>query len=122
MADEDLRKLAEDLRRTSDEGLANFRENHHASTKEGILADKEFERRARLHQHELDRKLLAEQVRWMKFSLLVGVASALAGVILGWLLQRNWPPGQSQNITPKVQSETSPSKAVDHKEKTVSVP
>ena len=87
-----------------------------------LLADRELERRARIEQHELDRKLIAEQVRWMKFSVLASIVSALAGVILGWYLQRSWPLPQSQNTTPKVQSQTSPSKAVGREEKAESVP
>lgn len=87
-----------------------------------ILIDNEIERQKRMHQHQLDLDLVMKQVRWMKFSVLAGVLSALLGVILGWLLQRNWPPAQPQNITPKVQSETSSSTSVDRKEKVVTVP
>jgi hypothetical protein len=109
-----------------------------------VLAQLEFERRAQLaqhklaldtlieqhklaqqllaEQHQLDLKLVVKQVRWMKFSTLAGVISALVGVILGWLLQRNWPPTQPQSTAPTVQSQTSASKAVDRKEKAELVP
>ena len=93
----------------SAEQLAEVQEGLHEPTKTNILIEREWRRRDMITQHELNLDLVLKQVRWMKFSVLAGVLSALLGVILGWLLQRNWPPTQLENIAPKVQSQTSSS-------------
>ncbi len=106
----------------SDDDLAKVQEGLHEPTLDNILIEREWLRRDRIEQHKLDLDLVLKQVRWMKFSVLAGVLSALLGVILGWLLQRNWPPTQSENIAPKVQSETILPTSARRTEKVVSFP
>jgi len=60
MSDADLRKVSNDLKGKSDENLAAFRAGKPDNSIYAILADKEFERRERVKQHELDRKLITE--------------------------------------------------------------
>jgi len=110
------------FRNMSDDDLAKVQEGLHEPTLDNILIEREWLRRDRIEQHKLDLDLVLKQVRWMKFAVLAGVLSALLGVILGWLLQRNWPPIQSENIAPKVQSQTSSSTVVDRKENGVTIP
>lgn len=135
--------VSERMRERSDDELASIQATE-IGRPNAVLARLEFERRAQLaqhklaldtlieqhnlaqkllaEQHQLDLKLVAKQVRWTQFSILASIASALAGVILGWLLQRNWPAAQPQNTAPTVRSQTSPSKTVDSKENAESVP
>ena len=70
-----------------------------------ILLEKEFERRERIEQHELDLQLIERQVRWMKFAVIATILSALLGVILGAYLQRNWPADQQQKPTQSIKEE-----------------
>jgi hypothetical protein len=92
-----LKLLAHDLSKKSDEELAAFRANKVDTSEYAILADKEFEKRARQKQHELERELLAEQhkldlelvikqVHWMQFSAILGVAGTIVGAIVGAVL------------------------------------
>jgi hypothetical protein len=78
---------SEELSKLSLDELAKIRTNKIAESLPAILIDKEFEHRARIEQHELDLKLVARQVRWMKFSAILGIISALAGAIVGAYLQ-----------------------------------
>ena len=50
------------------------------------LANNELERRNRIHQHELDLKLITKQVRWMKFSVCAIIIAAIISGILGYYL------------------------------------
>jgi hypothetical protein len=107
----------DDIKDTPLEKLAEQRWGVMDTAPTAILIDNEIERRKRLHQHELDLDLVLRQVRWMKFSVLATVASALLGVILGIFLERNLPPTQTQTpaqstrqepiVSPSVHPETS---------------
>lgn len=124
--DEPTRKLAEDLRNISLEDLAIFRADKLEGSLPVILADKEFERRARLEQHKLDLDLVFEQVRWMKFTAILASVTTLLGAIVGAILtfwlQKNPPIKQSQLPTRSSQQETGASTSVHGIEKAVSVP
>lgn len=79
-----------------------------------LLAAQESDRRGRLYQHELDIKLMARQVRWMKFSAIIGVVGSLAGVYLGTYLEHNWPQTQQPISKIQVQQRISSLSAVHH--------
>jgi hypothetical protein len=102
---------SEELKKLSPEELAETRWGYKDNTPVAILIEKEFERRARIEQHELDLKLVLKQVRWMKFSVIATILSALLGIILGAYLQRNWPTIQptmpKQLIEPQTLGSTS---------------
>ena len=115
MNPEDLKTLSEDIKKRSHEELAQIRTNKIDTSLHAILIDKEFERRARIAQHELDLQLVLKQVRWMKFSVLATIISALLGVIVGAYLQRNWPSLQSQTISRSVEQKTAVSPSVHPK-------
>ena len=110
----------DDIKDTPLEKLAEQRWGVMDTAPNAILIDNEIERRKRLHQHELDLDLVLRQVRWMKFSVLATVASALLGVILGIFLERNLPQTQTQtpaqstqqepNVSPSVHPEASTAK------------
>jgi len=106
MNPDDLKKISDDIRKYSHEDLAQTRTNKIDTSLLAILIDKEFERRARLEQHQLDLQLIAKQVRWMKFSVAATIISALLGVIVGAYLQRNWPLPQPQMTTRPVEQKT----------------
>jgi hypothetical protein len=60
-ASEHEKQIAEEIRNKSDIDLASFRKDHPNPTSiYAIFADKEYEQRARVAQHELDRKLILE--------------------------------------------------------------
>ena len=96
----------------SDDDLAKVQDGLRGNPRENILIENEWRRRERIEQHKLDLDLVLRQVRWMKFSVSAGVISALLGVILGWLLQRNWPPAQPQTTTQSVEQKTTVSPSV----------
>lgn len=106
MNPEDLKKLSADFSKRPNDELAELRPNKLDTSLDAILIDKEFERRARLEQHQLDLQLIAKQVRWMKFSVAATIISALLGVIVGAYLQRNSPPAQPQMTTRPVEQKT----------------
>lgn len=68
MADDTNRKILEEVRKMPDEELAACQADIVPTNLRAMLAKQEQERRARVHQHELDRQLMFEQVRWMKFT------------------------------------------------------
>jgi len=126
MSDDQTRKLSETLKGISDDELAEYRENHADNTKEGILADRDFERRARIAQHELDVGLVAKQVRWMKFAAILGAVATVVGTIIGALLtfrlQRNPQLKQSGSPSRPTQAQNGVSTSVDRTEKAVTSP
>jgi len=124
MADAELQKLADDLKRKSDADLAAFRADKNDTSLYAILADKEFARRDRLRQHELDLKLIARQVRWMKFAaiamLVAAIVGGAAGAALTYWLQKS--PPQVQSTPPQVQSTPPAAKAQQQKGRAMSGP
>ncbi len=127
---EETRRLSELIRGYTDEELTTFRSNRIEGSIDVILADKEFERRARLAQHELDRKLMLEQVGWMKFAskltaastLIAAIVGAAAGALITFWLQPTAPSMQSGPQTPRVQQQSETLMRGDLKDKATSVP
>ena len=71
------------------------------------MARSERAKRDRTAQHELDRKLILEQVRWMRFSVIaIIVASVLSGLLglLPWLLSRHQQSQPTAQTTIQVQT------------------
>jgi hypothetical protein len=124
--DEVAAEQARRLRESSDEHLAVVKAGRAPGNLEAFLADQEIARRDRLKQHELDLRLIADQVRWMKFSTFAGVFGTIAGAIIGALiaywLQDKPSMRQSESVPRSTQQESAPSTSVDRKEKGVSVP
>ena len=120
MADSHLHALADELRKVSDADLAVYRTNRKADQPETILAEKEFERRGRIHQHELDLQLIAKQVRWQKFSAIIGIVATIAGAVAGALLtfwlQAAPQPTRKESSTPPSQEKTDKNTSADHTE------
>jgi len=77
----------ENLKTKSDEELAKWQSSWKPESQLYILAEKEWERRARERQHELDVALILKQVRWMRYSVVASVVAALSGAVIGALLQ-----------------------------------
>jgi hypothetical protein len=126
----DTNQIAEEhakrLRESTDEHLAVVKAGRVTGNLEAILADQEMARRDRLKQHELDVKLIADQVRWMKFSTVAGVLGTIVGAIIGalltYLLQDRPSLRQSESQPRSTQQESVPSTTVDRTEKAESVP
>ena len=114
----------------TDEQLMTLIANQAAGSIDADLGDRELELRRRLHRHQLDMNVMAEQVRWMKclpvlcagVTLGSAVIGALGGVLLMIWLQPL--PSSSQPIEPKLKSQqqSEPSTLGDRKEKDDSVP
>jgi hypothetical protein len=121
----DPEELAKQIREYSDVQLALAKADRPNSLRAN-LAEQELQRRERLQQHELARKLLLEQVQWMKFSAVVGLLGTIGGAIIGavlayWLQDR--PSLRQPELQPRsTQQESVPSTSVDRKEKAESVP
>lgn len=130
MAKDPVQRLADELKSLSDAELAARHNNSGPGSLTIILADKEFERRARVEQHELNMKLMAEQERWMKstakvsawVTLAAALIGATAGVLLTFWLQGTPPPMKSEPQKTQVQTQSEPSTSIDRKEKPESVP
>jgi hypothetical protein len=99
------KELTELLKGYTTEAIVTFTANRLPDSLEVLLANRELAQRdahhARSEQHELDLKLIAEQVRWMKFTAILGAVTTIIGTILGVLLtiwlQRD-PPIKQQEI------------------------
>lgn len=89
----------------SDDELAKFQEGCQPDSYPYIIAEKEWQRRERIEQHKLDLDLINKQVKWMKFSAILGVVSVIIGAVVGAYLQKNW----SQQPQPTIQQEISES-------------
>lgn len=87
MKEDQFAKDIKDTEKYNDTRLAELRGGIADGTPRAILIDKEFEHRTRLKQHELDLKLIAGQVRWMKFAVFATIFAALLGAIVGAILQ-----------------------------------
>ena len=42
-----------------------------------------YENRMMQRQHELDRSLILEQVKWMKFSIVAAIVATILGAVIG---------------------------------------
>jgi len=79
-------ELAVRLQGYTDEQLARAKADGGEFDLQVILANQELARRDRLKQHELDLKIIADPVRWITFSMILGSETALIGAIAGVLL------------------------------------
>ena len=122
---ERTREITERLERYTIEQIVAFKVNHNDPA-DILVADRELARRdsqrERLEQHQLDLQLIAKQVRWMKFSALIGVGGTIAGVLLGAWLQWSRSPTPPEPSPSRVQQQSSGTESVDRKEKAESVP
>ena len=80
------RLTAKEFGLKTDEELATIAERSHPLSYEYVLIREEWLRRERLKQHELDLKLIAKQVRWMKFSIIAVIAAAIISSCLTYSL------------------------------------
>ena len=76
---------SENIKEIPIEKLAAMR-NKDVQSSEQVLIEQEFKRRERIHQHELDLKLITKQVKWMKFSVFAILGAALISGIVGYYL------------------------------------
>ena len=67
----------------SDVKLSEWQAEYPTNSPQSIFAEKEWLRRERIEQHKLDLELLSKQVKWMKFSAILGVIATLVGAIIG---------------------------------------
>lgn|SRR4030042_3726218 len=96
----------DDLTKMTPEELANWQSQWKPHSPHYILAEKEWQRRERLHQHELDLELIQKQVKWMKFSAVIGFLGVIIGAIITVSLSKCEPFTPQQSVLPKVQKET----------------
>lgn len=78
--------VTKQLKEMSPEKLAEWQAGWKESTDKHILAEKEWQRRFMLEQHELDKRLILEQVKWMKISVVVGFLGILIGAVITGLV------------------------------------
>ncbi len=74
------------LQDMDDTKLAQHQSGYKPEAYNYILCEKEWQRRAMQKQHEYDLELITEQVRWMKFSALLGVLGVILGAVAGAFL------------------------------------
>ena len=114
------------LRKMDDVELASTKANRLPNDKVVTLVNQEFGRRERVHQHELDVQLIANQTRWMTFSIILGSAATIIGGIVGIVLALSLQKPPSSVLTPtptrSTQQQNDPSTSIDRNEKTKSVP
>ncbi len=111
--------ISDDLKNKSDDELAQFQADMRGRVEYEILIERDWERRARIKQHELDIELMCKQVRSMRFAAILGVIATLVGAIIGACLQYKLSQQPIGNTRPIVQQEILPSSAVDRPIETV---
>ena len=101
---DEAKRLSEQYKSHSDEQLCTLMANRTPGSIEAILASGElaqrYAQREREEQHKLDLELLAQQIKWMKFSALTGIGETILGVLLGAWLQSG-EPGSAGPATPQ---------------------
>lgn len=68
--------------------LAEIMGNHEELKSKANIARLVYEERQMAQQHELNRKLIMEQVRWMKFSVIAVLVAAVVGAVVASILSR----------------------------------
>lgn len=120
---------AEELKTKTDEELATEAERHDSRSSEGVLINREWQRRERAAQykdnkkqielqHQKNMELVNKQLRWIKFSAILTAIATLLAVVLGWYLSEikslRYPKSDKPPI---IQSHTEPSTSASHYEK-----
>lgn len=77
---------SKDCENLSIDDLAELRAGIADNSQKAVLIDNEIDRKKRIHQHELDLKLLNKQAKLMKTSNIIIAISTIAGAIVGALL------------------------------------
>lgn len=77
------KETAERMKDMSDDELARVLAIDAGQRPNVVLAQQEFKRRARLIQHDLNLKLLAEQERWMKSTTKITAWTTSAATLIG---------------------------------------
>ncbi len=77
---------SKDCEKLSIDELARERSGAASNCTRAVLIDNEIERKKRIHQHELDLKLIEMQSKSMKTSNIIIAISTIAGAIVGALL------------------------------------
>ncbi|HQN24755.1 MAG TPA: hypothetical protein PK123_07560 [Bacteroidales bacterium] len=120
---------AEELKSKSPEDLAILAERNDPRSAEGVLIEREWQRRARVAQHEYNKEqinlqharnmeLTKKQVRWIKFSAILTAAVTLLAVLLGWYLSEiRRPKHVKSNTAQIIHPQTKTSASVPHDEK-----
>jgi hypothetical protein len=119
MIEDQFKKDISDSEKYDEARLANLWSTAAGEPARKILIEKEFARRERKEQHELDLKLIEKQVRWMKFAVGATIIAALLGAIVGAILQKNLQSGLPQMPPAQVQQQSAPSPEAHHTEKGV---
>lgn len=73
-------------RTMSPEQLAEVQHGLLGKSSEDILIEREWRRRERIEQHELDLKLLFKQGKWMIVSAFIGLFGVILGAFLTYFL------------------------------------
>lgn len=77
-----LNMVTENLKEMSPTELAKFQADWKERTPNDILSEKEWQRRFMLEQHELDKRLMLKQVKWMKISVISGFLGIITGALI----------------------------------------
>ncbi len=77
---------SDDCKKLHDDELAKERAGIGSNSQKAILIDIEIAHRARIHQHELDLKLIGIQSKSLKISTIITAACTIAGAVVGTLL------------------------------------
>lgn len=88
-----------DIQEKSTETLAAML-NEDIQSGQNVLIKEELKRRERIHQHELDLKLITKQVKWMKFSVCAIIIAAIISGLIGYGLTKIG----SNSINKKIES------------------
>lgn len=110
--------ISDDLKNKSPEELSRFQAGWKPRSEYDILSEKEWQRRFMLEQHELDKRLLKEQVKWMKFAAFIGFIGILIGAIITgiatFLTTNIQATRQIEPLKPTIQQQTVSSALVRH--------
>jgi hypothetical protein len=120
--------ISDNLINKTDDELAKYQAEMRGRSDIEILIEKDWERRARIKQHELDIKLMARQIRATRFAAILGVIATIIGAIFGAILEP-WlkykvlqkPPEEKQPITQEEISSSSAAKPLDHSQNTKTI-
>ena len=92
-------QLVDTLKKMSDSELTKYQSGWKFGCESYLLADREWQRRERIKQHEFNKEelelqhqknteLVKEQVKWVKYSAIVTGTATILAALLGWYLGR----------------------------------